>query len=74
MVLPAFGPLESDRTALGTGVLLSSRFFDAVVGSAEVADSLGGSSPSNFGVVPAVAVRQLTMKGLRPDNTDMPYG
>ena len=42
VVLPAVGPLESDRTSLGTGVLLSNRFFAAVVQSAEVADSLGG--------------------------------
>ena len=42
VVLPAVGPLESDRTSLGTGVLLSKRFFDAIVGSAKIADSLGG--------------------------------
>ena len=42
VVLPAVGPLESDRTSLGTGVLLSSRFFSALVRSAKVADSLGG--------------------------------
>jgi hypothetical protein len=42
VVLPAVGPLESDRTSLGTGVLLSNRFFDAMVGSPEMADSFGG--------------------------------
>lgn len=35
VVLPSVGPFEADRVGLGTGALLSSRFFDAVVAGAE---------------------------------------
>ena len=35
VVLPAIGPLESDRMSLGTGVFLPQAFFEAVLGNAE---------------------------------------
>jgi hypothetical protein len=61
VVLPAVGPLESDRTSLGTGVVLSSRFFAAVVGSSEVADSLSGFVAVDLapGVDPAAFLRHI---------------
>ncbi len=37
VVLPALGPFESDRTGPGTGVLLSSPFFDEMVAEGEAA-------------------------------------
>ena len=35
VVLPSVGPFQADRVGLGTGALLSSSFFDAVVAAAE---------------------------------------
>lgn len=51
VMLPAVGPLESDRTSIGTGVLLPAPFFDALVRAradvagqpaAAIADALAG--------------------------------
>ena len=42
VVLPSIGPFESDRTSLGTGVLVSAPLFETVVGDASVADGLSG--------------------------------
>ena len=41
-MLPSIGPFESDRTSLGTGVLLSAPLFEAVVGGRGLADGLSG--------------------------------
>lgn len=35
VVLPSIGPFQADRVGLGTGLLLSARFFDAIVAGAE---------------------------------------
>ena len=35
VVLPSVGPFEADRVSLGTGALLSERFFETVLGDAE---------------------------------------
>ncbi|TML88746.1 MAG: FtsX-like permease family protein [Actinobacteria bacterium] len=42
VVLPSIGPFESDRASLGTGALISSPLFAAVVGGVDVADNLAG--------------------------------